>query len=315
MPDVDRILENNRRRMVELLSALSTSEGLRPSILDGLQLGRSSRNTPRAPVMYEPSIYIVANGRKIGFVGSRRVVYDANNYLVLSIPLPFECETEVGEDGPLLGMSVRVDVGVVSELALKMDALRRAEDEGCVECIRATPLDASLSTAAVRLLECLRSPVDAKVLGPGLMREITYRVLCGPQGHVLLAMLARHGQLAQIQSVLQRIHHRFSEPLNVQGLAEEAGMSVSAFHHHFKAVTASSPLQYLKSVRLHKARMLMVHDGVGAAVAADRVGYESASQFSREFRRFFGSSPVEESRRLMGIVGNAAPHATYGEAV
>lgn len=172
-----------------------------------------------------------------------------------------------------------------------------------------------MSDAIVRLLECLRSPVDAAVLGPGIVREIAYHGLCGPQGDALFAMLARNGPLAQIHAVLHRMHIRYTEPLNVTRMAEEIGMSVSAFHHNFKAVTASSPLQYLKSVRLHKARMLIMHEGLGAAIAADRVGYESASQFSREFKRFFGNRPMEESKRVREIFGVIAPEDARAEAM
>jgi AraC-like DNA-binding protein len=281
--------------------------------VDGVKLARADRDFPRTPVLYEPSIYIIASGRKKGYIGDRRVIYDENNYLVLSVPLPFECETEVGNGEPLLGVSIRMEMSLISELAIKMDVRRRQEMADADACIRATPLDARMSDAIVRLLECLRSPVDAAVLGSGIVREITYHGLCGPQGPTLLAMLDRNGQLAQIHAALHRMHTRYTEPLNVARMAEEIGMSVSAFHHNFKAVTASSPLQYLKSVRLHKARMLIMHDGLGAAIAADRVGYESASQFSREFKRFFGNRPMEESKRVREIFGVAAPEGASAE--
>jgi AraC-like DNA-binding protein len=294
---VDPIVEKNRQRMVALLSELTPGEGLRTTILDGVHVRRSNRHVPRTPVMYEPSVYIVASGRKKGYVGDRRLVYDANNYLVLSAPLPFECEAETGDGEPLLALSVRMEIGVISELAARMDARPPQQSADALACVHATPLDAALGDAAVRLLECLRSPVDAAVLGPAITREITYRVLCGPRGETLLAMLGRNGHTAQIHAVLRRMHARYAEPLNVARVAEAVGMSVSALHHHFKAVTSASPLQYLKAVRLHKARMLILHDGVGAAVAAHRVGYESTSQFSREFKRLFGRSPIEESRR------------------
>ncbi len=120
-------------------------------------------------------------------------------------------------------------------------------------------------------------------------------------------MIGRIGYLAQIHAVLNRMHSHYSEPFNVAELAEEVGMSVSAFHHNFKMVTSSSPLQYLKSIRLHKARMLMFQSGIGAAIAADKVGYESASQFSREFKRFFGTSPTEESRRMKDTLAIPSP--------
>ena len=309
----DPSLETNRHRMKALLKELTTGEGLRPTILDGVQLSRADRDVPRRPVLYEPSIFVVASGRKTGYIGDRRVVYDQNNYLVLSVPLPFECETETGNGEPLLGISVRMEMSLIGELAIKMDVRRKQEAAAADGCIRATPLDAGMSDAIVRLLECLRSPMDAAVLGAGITREVAYRTLCGPQGDALFAMLARNGPLAQIHAVLHRMHTRYTEPLNATRIAEEVGMSVSAFHHNFKAVTASSPLQYLKSVRLHKARMLMMHDGLGAATAADRVGYESASQFSREFKRFFGSRPMEESKRLQEVFGAPPPEGARAE--
>jgi AraC-like DNA-binding protein len=247
--------------------------------------------------LYDPSIFIVASGRKRGFVGERGFVYDANNYLVLSVPLPFECETEVTDEGPMFGVSVRMDVGIIAELAMGMDVRPVAPSADVLTCVHATPIDEVLSAATVRLLECLRSPVEAAVLGPSIKREITYRVLCGPRGDILLAMLGRSGHAARIHAALRQMDARYAEPLSVARLALDVGMSVSALHHHFKATTASSPLQYLKALRLHKARALIHYEGLGAAEAADRVGYESASQFSREFKRFFGESPSTEARR------------------
>ena len=293
--------------MVALLAELTTGEGLRPSLLDDVRLGRADRGYERAPVLYESSIYIVASGRKIGFIGDRRFVYDPNNYLVLSAPLPFECQTEAGADGPMLGLSVRVAPSVVSELAVQLPSRPRPASMEAAGCVRATPLDAAMSDAAVRLLECLRSPLDAQILGPSVVREIVYRALCGPQGHLLVAMVERHGQTSQINAALQWIHAHYAEPFSVSRLAGDVAMSVSAFHHQFKALTGSSPVQYLKSVRLHKARALIVNDGTGAAVAATSVGYESASQFSREFKRFFGASPIEEAKRMRAFVAEPPP--------
>lgn len=300
--DIDGRLEANRQRLAALLDRLTSSDGISRSCLDGVSFGRVTHSHPRSPVLYEPSIYVVARGRKVGFIGQRTVTYDANNYLVLAAPLPFECQTEPGPDGPMLGLSVRVAPGLISDLASRMPPQRQQMPTQAPECVEATPLDLALSDAAVRLVECLSSPVEAEILGPGIVREIVYRALCGPQGHVLLAMIARQGQTSQINSALRWIHARYAEPFSVGQIAGEVGMSVSAFHHRFKAATASSPVQYLKSVRLHKARDLIVNEGVGAAQAALSVGYESASQFSREFKRFFGASPSDEARRMRAFI-------------
>ena len=292
--------------MVALLGELTTGEGLRPSILDDVRLGRADRGYERAPVLYESSIYIVASGRKRGFLGDRRFVYDPNNYLVLAAPLPFECQTEAAADGPMLGLSVRVMPNVVNELAIHMPARPRPAATDAVSCVQATPLDIAMSDAALRLLECLRSPLDAQILGPAIVREIVYRALSGPQGHLLMAMVERQGQASQINAALQWIHVHYAEPFSVARIASDVAMSVSAFHHQFKALTGNSPVQYLKSVRLHKARALIVNEGAGAAIAATSVGYESASQFSREFKRFFGASPTDEARRARAFIAEPA---------
>lgn len=160
-------------------------------------------------------------------------MYDANNYLVLSVPLPFEREAQIGNGEPLLGVSVWLDIGVISELAARMDGCT-AKQSHAVDCAYATPLDAALGGAVIRLLECIRSPVEASVLGPSIKRVITYRVLCGPHRDTLLSMLGRNGVESRVHAVLGRIHARYSEPLTIAGLAAEVGMSVSAFHHHFK---------------------------------------------------------------------------------
>ena len=303
-------IEANRRRMVALLREMAGAEGTQASRLEGVKLLRADRSYPRTPVLYEPSLVILASGRKRGYVGGREFVFDASDYLLLSVPLAFEVETNVEDGEPVLGVSVRVDLGTLSELTMKMDRTRGGEvcDQ---KGVQTAAMDEVLSAATLRLLECLRSPVEAAVLGPGIVREMVYRVLSGPEGGMLWALLGLHGQLAQIHGVLQRMHANPAKALEVSTMAAEARMSVSAFHHHFKAVIGTSPLQYLKALRLHKARMLMLHDRLGAAEAADRVGYESASQFSREFKRLFGRSPRAE----IEVVREPAGYVSLGSAM
>lgn len=287
--------------LAELLSELATADGFTISVLDSVKFMRSSKPLPRAPVIYDPSIVIIAQGQKRGYVGEHSFIYDANNYLVLSVPLPFECQTIASPSAPLLGMSIRVEPAVVAELLLEMDD--RVESTGDVlQGFSATPLDNTLLDAAERLLKTLSSPAEARILGPQIVREITYRVLCSEQADALKALVTRRSKLAQIAKILKRIHSEFDKKIDVETLADEAGMSVSAFHHNFKIVTSTAPLQYIKSVRLHKARTLMVYEGLNANVAATRVGYESASQFSREFKRMFGLAPAEEAARMRDLL-------------
>jgi AraC-like DNA-binding protein len=300
-------LDTANRRMTSLLGALAVKEGMHPSALEGVQLMRASRPIPRTQVLYEPGIVIVGQGRKRGYLGDRVFTYDAHNYLVLSVPLPFECETEASPESPMLAVSIRVDLAVLGELLMKMDGAHGSPTPAIPQGIYSTKLDLKLSETTVRLLECLADPAETRVLGPQIVREITYRVLCGEQGGALRAAAALHSRFGQVNRTVQRIHSEYARDLTVEELAETAGMSASAFHQNFKAVTSTSPLQYLKTIRLHKARMLMVYEGLRAGMAADRVGYESSSQFSREFKRLFGASPLEETERMRRMLGVAEP--------
>jgi AraC-like DNA-binding protein len=284
-------------QLVLSLSELVRGQGFFPSRLPGVNFLRSTLHIPRSPIAYEPSIVIIAQGRKTGYLGGKKFVYDANNYLVLTVPLPFECETEGTLEAPLLGISIGVSPATVAELLMQIEQSEPANDS-YPQAVQVGVLDDALSSACARLLECLSSANDARILGPQIVREITYRVLLGEMGHSLRTLAAPHTHFGQISRVLNRIHANCARSYDIGALAREAGMSVSTFHAHFKAVASSSPLQYLKNVRLHKARMLMVHEGANAGTAASRVGYESASQFSREFKRLFGNGPATEADQL-----------------
>ncbi len=288
-------------RMVALLEALATTnEGFSPTRLDGVQVIRSTRPQPRRPVVYSPSIVIVAQGRKVGYLGDCVHVYDPDNYLVLSVLMPFECEVaQASPQAPFLALSVAVDTAVLGELVVELgQADRSAPQALAVSGAASSRLPPALGEAALRLLECLREPEDSRILGRQIVREILYRVLRGEQGAALRAAAGVTGPFGRIAQALRRIHTDYDQPLDVETLARAANMSVSVFHQHFKTVTATSPIQYLKSIRLHKARLLMAREGHNAKSAAGQVGYSSPSQFSREFKRFFGVSPVEEAARV-----------------
>jgi len=195
-----------------------------------------------------------------------------------------------------LGVSIGLSRTVVAELLVQME--RGVQVETPPQAIESAPLTATVSDAVIRLLEALSSEDEARILGPQLVREITFRVLCGPLGPNLRELAAPDSHFGQISRVLDRVHAHCEDSYSVEQLAREAGMSVSAFHANFKAMTASSPLQYVKNIRLNRARMLMVTDGLSASTAAQRVGYESASQFSREFKRYFGDAPATVARFL-----------------
>jgi AraC-like DNA-binding protein len=290
--------------MASIISRLAPEEGFTPTALDGVQLTRVNSSLTRMPVLYEPSICIVCQGRKRGYLGGETYVYDAQQFLVLSVPLPFEVETEATPHKPFLGIAIRIDLAVAAELLLALDesgGVAEVDPEG----ICAAPLGEELGDAALRLLKVLGAPMEARLLGPAIVREIYFRVLTSERGGAIRAALTHQSQFGKIAKALRRIHADYDGDLDVGRLAQEAGMSVPAFHVHFKSVTQTSPIQYVKATRLHKARLLMVQERLNAAQACTRVGYESASQFSREFKRFFGRTPQAEAAFMRGALAVA----------
>lgn len=288
---------SRQTEMAALIRQLAPHEGYTRSLLDGVRLMRADRPLGRTPVLYEPSIVIVCQGHKRGYLADRIYHYDPQHYLVLSVPLPFSSETDASPEAPLLAVSVRLDMTAVADLIIEVDHHGPGTTQPPVGIV-STPLDATLADTTVRLLRALHSPLEARVLGPAIVRELCFRVLLSEQGGAIRAALASHGNFGRIARVLRRIHSDYAQPLDVASLAREAGLSIPAFHAHFKTVAATSPIQYIKSVQLHQARLMMIRDNITAAGAAARVGYESASQFNREFKRLFGRSPGEETREM-----------------
>lgn len=297
-----------RRRMVSMLEQLAPREGYNLSALPDIRFLRSNRPLKSVPVLYDPGIVIVCQGSKRGYFGDEVYLYDDQHYLAVSVPVPFTMETDATEKAPLLAIYMHLDFKLAADLMLQID------QQGGVEPthprgMMSTPMDRRLCESLMRFLEAMSRPLEARILGPALVREIYFHVLTGEQGASMRAALAMQGQFGKIARALRRIHASFSDDVSVEQLAREAGMSVATFHTHFKAVTQTSPVQYLKSIRLHQARLHMVRNGMTAAAASAAVGYDSPSQFSREFKRLFGRSPVHEVRRMKAEFAVPPPHA------
>lgn len=293
-------MSTQHERMVALAKQLAPNEGYTESLLDGVTFMRSNRALSQTQALYEPSIVIVIQGRKQGMHGGLLHVYDAQHYLVLAVPLPFSTETHASEAEPMLGVALRIDLTMTADLIMSLDD--RFSGNEAPMTLYASKLDEKISNATLRLLEALSSPLEAKLLGPAIYREITYRVLTGNQGGGLRAALKQGSTFARIAKVLRSIHSRYDCDLNVTSLANEANLSVSAFHAYFKSITTTSPIQYIKTIRLHQARLMMIRKGVSVASASEQVGYESPSQFSREFKRLFGRTPVNEVHHLKNLL-------------
>lgn len=286
-----------QQQICQAIQALAPQEGYTASLLEEVRFMRADRPIARTPVLYEPSIVIVCQGRKKGYLADRVYHYDAQQFLVLSVPLPFSSETEATPEEPMLAVAIKLNLALATELLMLVGESGQAipaAPEGMIS----TPLDTALLDVLHRLLMALRSPLEAKALGESLLKELYFRVLMSEQGGAIRAALACQGHFGRISRALNHIHQQWQSPLNVPMLAEKAGMSVPRFHLHFKAITHTSPIQYIKSVRLHQARLMMIRSNIPASKTALQVGYESASQFNREFRRFFGRTPGDETRRM-----------------
>jgi len=283
---------SRQKALIDFLLKFAPNEGYTLAPIDGIKLMRSNRFVPRMPVFYEPSIVVVLQGKKTGYLGDQVFHYDPQQFLVLALPLPFESETIGTEEEPMLAVSIRINLAVVAELVLSLDSMPTSgiPQLGMV----ATAMDTKLADAVMRLLELLPSSQDSQILSASILREIFYRVITGKQGAAIREAMQHQSHIGKIGKALKRIHGEFAGELDVAVLAKEANMSVPAFHANFKALTATSPMQYLKTTRLHKARLLMLQDDMSASTASRKVGYESISQFSREFKRFFGRTPMEE---------------------
>ena len=289
-------------QMTELLESFpEIDDGAYASRLKGVLFFKETKPIPRRPMVYDPGICIVAQGHKIGYLGGRKFQYDANHYLVTSVTMPFESETFASPEEPLRGLYIDIDMAelneLISRLGLQAD-IDLAGEKGLPSGIGPAAMDNAMADATTRLVKCLQSETEAQILGPGMVREILYRALCGTQAPVLYSLAMYSGTFSQVARVLKVMQSDYAGKLDVEQLANKARMSASAFHRAFKEITSDSPMQYLKKIRLTRARDLMAQENMKAYIAADKVGYESPSQFSREFKRYFGHSPAEMVREL-----------------
>ncbi|PPT23373.1 AraC family transcriptional regulator [Xanthomonas arboricola] len=287
-----------KARTLKLLRELAPDEGYNLTAVPSVRILRSDRALARTPVLYDPGIVIVCQGRKRGYFGDQLYLYDADQYLAVSVPVPFTMETDATPAHPLLALYLHLDFPLAAEVAEQIDRKGPADTLQPPQSMMSTPVDDAMRDSVLRFLEAMQKPLDAAVLGPGLLRELYFRVLTGAQGSAMRSALAMRGQFGRISQALRLIHASYPQPLDVARLASEAGMSAPSFQSHFKAITQVSPMQYVKSTRLHQARLLMVRQSLTAEAASHAVGYTSPSQFSREFRRLFGATPAAEARRM-----------------
>lgn len=284
--------------LVDAFLQLAPAEGLYPTFISNITLMRVDHSTSPVAVLQEPSIVLVIQGVKRGYIGKDIFQFRQGQCLFISIAIPFDCDTVVENNEPMLAIAIKFESQMMVDLVTKLDKEQQVVTEDSqsgdlkLSCgLRVIDMNATISEVTLRLLNLLRSKQDTFILGEQVKRELVYRVVQASGGEFiknLSAMASRNGVIYTICEIIQRDYYR---NLTVQELAKQAGMSISLFHQTFKKVTNYSPLQYIKITRLHKARELIMNNKMGVAEAAYEVGYVSASQFSREFKRLFGIPP------------------------
>ncbi|ENW07814.1 AraC family transcriptional regulator [Acinetobacter beijerinckii] len=279
----------NDQILSSLFIKLVAKEGFFATAINGITLMRVDHTTPPLAVLQEPTLVFVLQGSKRGYIGTETYSFQQGECLIVSVSMPFDCDTVASAELPMIAVSMKLEADTVNELLAKT-YFENEKFKPLTTGMSVIQFDQTISNVLIRLLNALASEQDSLILGEQIKRELLYRVIQHSGADVLKGLVAQ-GNLRPIYKICEYIQHHFTEKLTVEMLAEQANMSTSAFHKAFKQVTQHSPLQYLKVTRLHKAKQMLQNENQSVAQAAYAVGYQSSSQFSREFKKQFGFSP------------------------
>jgi AraC-like DNA-binding protein len=283
-------------RLTQAVTQHAPATGMYATPLKCLSLFRADQPTLPIPSVYEASFCLIAQGAKRVSLGEQSLVYDASRYLIVSVDLPLTGHViQATAEKPYPCCKIDLDLAALADLII---AEGRPRLIGTSPVLAVHPIDEELVEAVFRLVRLIDQPQAISTLAPLIEREILYRLMVGPQGPVLRQLAAQDSHLNQVSRAIAHIRRDYRKPLRVRDIAASAGMSESSLHEHFKAVTRLTPLEYQKQLRLQEARRLMLVEGASAGMAGFAVGYESPSQFSREYRRMFGAPPRQDISRM-----------------
>ncbi|MBI6954652.1 AraC family transcriptional regulator [Pseudomonas sp. B21-023] len=298
LPPPDSPLELQRQELAALIQRHAGQPHGPASAIEDLYLTCYEEEIRGMPALAQPALCILAQGSKTLILGDEHYAYDPLHYMVVSVTLPISgALLKASPEHPALGLRLDIDPAQLSQLIAESSPMvvpNRPSGLG----LYVEKSDPQLLDALIRLIKLLDSPRDIAILAPMIRREIFYRLLRGPQGYRLYEIALANSQTHRVCQAITWLNNHYHQPLRIEDLAREVNLSVSTLHHRFKSVTSMSPLQYQKQLRLQEARRLMFNEGLEAAVAGYRVGYESPSQFSREYSRLYGAPPIRDVARL-----------------
>jgi AraC-like DNA-binding protein len=289
--------QSNREELVERMARVLPEDGIL-EVFSGLFLARSSQPTAPLHSVFKPAFCVIAQGSKQVLLGEEVFRYDPGHYLISTVDLPIISQVvEASKEQPYLSFRLNLDASLVASVMME-SGVEIKKGDASAKAIDVSSIDANMLDAVVRLARLLDTPDEIQILAPLIIREIVYRLLRGEQGARLSHLLASGGDTRRISKAIGHLRENFDQPLRIDDIAHELGMSVSGFHHHFKSVTMMSPLQFQKQIRLQEARRLMLGEDLDAASAGFRVGYEDPSYFSREYKKLFGAPPQRDIAKL-----------------
>jgi len=292
-----RRMDADREELAERIARALPHDGVaQPQ--PGVYLSRFTTTTDLVHGFLEPCFCVIAQGAKALTFGDEVFKYDPAQYMISTVGLPMTAQVvEASVDRPYLGLRLTLDPAVVASVMVESGILHSRGDGG-VKAVDVSMLDADLLDATVRLIRLIERPGEYSAIAPLVIREIIYRLLMGAQGSRMRHRATFGGQAHRMVRAVEKLRENFDKPLRIESIARELGMSLSGFHAHFKAVTAMSPLQFQKQIRLQEARRLMISENLDAAEAGYKVGYDDASHFNRDYKRHFGEPPARDVERL-----------------
>jgi AraC-like DNA-binding protein len=290
-------MQINREELIERMLRAADKDALL-EVFPGVYIYHSSKPTECVPSVFKPAFCVIAQGSKSVLLNDESFDYDSGHYLISTLDLPIVSNVvEASREKPYLNLRIDLDPTLVASVMME-SGIKAKKSDAAVKAMDVSSLDADLLDAVVKLVRLLDTPEEMKVLAPLIIHEIVYRLLKGAQGARLSHLITTEGDASRVSTAVKKLREKIDQPLKVENLARELGMSVSGFHHHFKAVTAMSPLQYQKQIRLQEARRLMLGEGMDVASASFRVGYEDPSYFSRDYKKLFGAPPQRDIAKL-----------------
>jgi AraC-like DNA-binding protein len=292
-------IQSSREELTERMTRAVPIDGV-IEVFPGLFFARLSQKTERCHSVFKPAFCVIAQGSKQVLLNDEVFRYDSGHYLISTVDLPIVSHVaEASEEKPYLSVRLNLDAPLVASVMME-SGIENKKNGAQVKAMDVSAIDSEMLDAVVRLVRLAGNPDEINILAPLIIKEIIFRLLKGEQGARLGHLLHSEGDTRRISKAVERLRQNIDQPLKIENIARDLGMSVSGFHHHFKSVTAMSPLQFQKQIRLQEARRLMLGENLDAANAGFRVGYDDPSYFSRDYKKLFGAPPQRDIAKLRG---------------